>query len=395
MSLYGLDLIVRHGREPIIIEINGVASGMKGFQQVYGDTRVEDRVYGMLRERHGEIHIASEQYLAARQRRRMQEIRDAHPIRSRLWEFQDAVLKSVGYQWKHPLTFARNGHMQWLVETPANGLESPFPPYTGDAATVFNVVNDTFPKSVNPHVAQAVTDNKFFQYRLLRESDLAPHVIPSALVGLDITDHDQLEQFIRAHRHVVLKPIRGICGYGVRKLHRDKAKALNAVHDRITYDIPKRHKTPAPLPHVGDYLAVSDFSFEYAVGIVQPFIDSRRGNGMHTAIRAIVCNGEFVDAYARQSSHFRANLTQGAIARHFPTDPSFRDFCERTVAVLEERCASYPPETFRHLLWRAYLTELDDRGHGKWQMSGTRELLFVFNALRQLAGEKIDGDGEI
>ena len=107
---------------------------------------------------------------------------------------------------------------------------------------------------------------------------------------------------------------------------------------------------------------------------------------MHTAIRAIVCNGQFVDAYARQSSHFRANLTQGAVARHFQTDRPFRDFCERVVSVLEERCASYRPETFRQLLWRNYLRGLEN--YGRWQMSDMGGLLMVLYTVKQMAGEK-------
>ena len=49
MSLYGLDVIVTENDGRFLNEINGVLSGMRGFQQVYGDSRVEEKVFENLR----------------------------------------------------------------------------------------------------------------------------------------------------------------------------------------------------------------------------------------------------------------------------------------------------------------------------------------------------------
>ena len=57
MTLYGLDLIVNQEGRPYLGEINGICSGMGGFKQVYGDTRVENKVYRMLQERYGPLAV--------------------------------------------------------------------------------------------------------------------------------------------------------------------------------------------------------------------------------------------------------------------------------------------------------------------------------------------------
>ena len=48
MSLYGLDIIIAEDGKRFLSEINGIMSGMSGFQQVYGDNRVKEKVFEML-----------------------------------------------------------------------------------------------------------------------------------------------------------------------------------------------------------------------------------------------------------------------------------------------------------------------------------------------------------
>jgi glutathione synthase/RimK-type ligase-like ATP-grasp enzyme len=58
MSLYGLDVLIeRDTGKYHINEINGIASGMHGFRQIYGDDRVEKKVYAMLEEKYGPLSV--------------------------------------------------------------------------------------------------------------------------------------------------------------------------------------------------------------------------------------------------------------------------------------------------------------------------------------------------
>ncbi len=57
MTLYGLDLIVGKDGKPYLLEINGIRSGMRGFEQVYGDDRVQKKVYQMLEQKYGILTV--------------------------------------------------------------------------------------------------------------------------------------------------------------------------------------------------------------------------------------------------------------------------------------------------------------------------------------------------
>jgi len=50
MTIYSLDLLFDRDGKPWLIEWNGIRSGMKGFEQVYGDKCSEQKVHAMLQE---------------------------------------------------------------------------------------------------------------------------------------------------------------------------------------------------------------------------------------------------------------------------------------------------------------------------------------------------------
>ena len=57
MGLYGLDLIIDGKGKKHICEITGVRVGMNGFKEIYGDDRVNDEVFGMLKRKHGSLTV--------------------------------------------------------------------------------------------------------------------------------------------------------------------------------------------------------------------------------------------------------------------------------------------------------------------------------------------------
>ena len=91
--------------------------------------------------------------------------------------------------------------------------------------------------------------------------------------------------------------------------------------------------------------------------MLQPFIDSRKvidGRKQYRCVRAIVCNGQFVDAYLRTSTRPKANLSQGADAYPFEQE-GFAEFCEEFVSIFEQACAPLDPFTFKKELYTAYI----------------------------------------
>ena|SRR3989344_7337000 len=57
MTLYGLDLARDQQGKYHLLEINGIRSGMKGFEYIYGDNRVEEKVFKMLQKRYGSLTV--------------------------------------------------------------------------------------------------------------------------------------------------------------------------------------------------------------------------------------------------------------------------------------------------------------------------------------------------
>ena len=109
--------------------------------------------------------------------------------------------------------------------------------------------------------------------------------------------------------------------------------------------------------YLEDYIEANNFCFELGLSIIQPFIDSIDENQEYSVIRAIVCCGEFVDAYKRVSKNPRVNLSQDAKAEKCKDDVA--DFCVKVIKVFEEQAFKYQPDTFRKEIYNSYI---DERG---------------------------------
>ena len=115
-------------------------------------------------------------------------------------------------------------------------------------------------------------------------------------------------------------------------------------------------KKSSKIKYIEDLVEQNDYSFELGISIIQPFIDSKQ-KGVYSAIRAIVCNGKFVDAYQRISSNQKVNLSQDATAISFDYEGDFVRFCEKTVKVFEEKSNEHPMDSYKKTLYQKYMNE--------------------------------------
>jgi hypothetical protein len=370
MSLYGLDIIVTKERVRFLNEINGIMSGMNGFREIYGDNRVEEQVWEMMQEKYGTLTVNDGTYTRKRFRRN-------HPFLYLVSMIISKIPPLLKYFLKKPVLSSSKAETAWLEDEAANLKlkQFPFETYVGQDSTVINMLNEVLPDPcVNPVIAEAITKNKFLQYLLMFDvPEVADRIVKSSLVGLGATNENELEEMLENGEHFVVKPILGICGKGVRVLTKDE------VSDEYRYSRgPTEYvnflegllkiKT-SKIEYIEDLIKKKDFSFEQGVSIIQPFIDSLENNE-YAVIRAIVCNGKFVDAYERRSLNPRVNLSQDARAVAFDYDDEFARFCEETVEVFERKASEYQTYSFQRELYQKYIdargeTSDDDRNFDK------------------------------
>jgi len=338
MSLYGLDILV--GKEKNhLIEINGVCSGMRGFVEVYGDNRVQEKVASMLENEYGKITMTDGSYSEK--------------------NWVSRKLNQIRSNFK-PRIVSEKAHTDWQFEKVASKrtiFDYPFEIYNGQESTILNLVNiRTKHPSVNPYITEEITRNKFLQYLLLKDSDIS-HLLPqSTLVGLGATDRKDLSELLETAESFIVKPIMGSVGRGVQKLTKEEAEDFRyesgAVRNPSFMESLVALGTDiSMIEYIEDFIDNEDFSFEYSVSILQPFIEPRGDE--YGVVRAIVCNGEFVDAYERVDSDFRVNLSRGAEAVPFEKD-GFSEVCEHIVNVFETECDIYS-DNFRKELYTAYI----------------------------------------
>lgn len=365
MSLYGLDVIITKDGGRFLNEINGILSGMNGFRQVYGDDRVEERVFDMLQNEYGTLTINDGTY-------RRNQFRKEHPLKFAMGYvlLRTPLIKRFFFLLNSTLS-SKKAETDWLTDRIASPkpIELPFDSYDGQESTVINAWNEELPHStVNPVVAESISRNKFLQYLLLDNSEISETIPKSSLVGLGATNEDELGEMVSNYDHFVVKPILGSCGRGIRFLTKDEVDK-KYIHSRGPLDyigpleslLAMDGKSPR-IKYIEDLIEQGDFSFEPGVSIIQPFIDSKQvdeGRETYSVVRAIVCNGKFVDAYQRTNSNPRVNLSQGAIAASFNYDDDFVGFCEKAIEVFEGRAKEYSPDSYKKILYQRYI---DERG---------------------------------
>ena len=357
MSVYGLDVIVTNDRIRILNEINGIRSGMGGFQKVYGDNRVEERVWDLLRTEHGDLTINDGTY-------RRNEFKKAHPVRY-AWAYllvRTPLIRRL-FSPRGPILRSKKAETAWLSDQAPNTkcIDLPFDIYDGQESTVINVVNEELPHpTVNPLVAEGITGNKFLQYLLLCDAAISGALLTSSLVGLGATHEEELEKMLSQHQTFVVKPILGFCGKGIEFLSKDE---VHKKYGRSRGPIDEVRPIDAMIAirmgssqniYIEDLIDVNNYSFEPAVSIIQPFVDSRQ-NGEYSVIRAIVCNGKFVDAYERRSPNRRVNLSQDATAHSFDYASDFAHFCEEMVKAFEDKSKEHAMDTYQQTLYQRYI----------------------------------------
>lgn len=357
MTLYGLDLVQDWEGRYHLIEINGICSGMKGFEHIYGDNRVEEKVYQMLQQRYGKITINDNSYF-------LLQYKKEHPIKLR-WKQFTARFPFLQPKQKMPRVLsAPSARVDWLQErVPVSQYRTfPFESYVGqDSAVLSTHHNEELPHPlVNPYLTEAIADNKFFTYQVLKDSSISGIVPKSTLLGLGFTHEEELAELLETSSSFVIKPILGYQGRGIEFILKEIAKKHQ--HSRGPVDVldPIRswHVKPENLVYVEDLVKLNFFSFQPGLGVIQPFINSRIPIGRkesYSSIRAIVCNEQFVDAYRRISPQKKVNLSQGAQASPCPEKNEIASLSEKIVAVFEEECFKYEPDNFRQKLYEQYI----------------------------------------
>lgn len=375
MTLYGIDLVQDPEGKYHLLEINGIRSGMKGFEFIYGDNRVQERAYQMLQQRYGKVTLNDGSYA------RLQ-FKQEHPVR---YAF-GSLLKKIRLLPKiKPSPFFRipSARISWLKEkVPLSTAQlMPFEPYLGQESAVistpwdYDQYHEELPHPlINPYLTEAISANKFFTYQVLKNSSVKDMVPPATLLGLGFTHEQELADLIEKYSSFVIKPILGSQGRGLEFISKEAAQKHR--HSRgpiLNVDsLNSLHVKPEELLYVEDLVKENNFLFQIGLGVIQPFIESRPFPGftsedvrMYHCIRAIICNEQFVDAYARVSLTKKANLAQGAVAYPCKDKDEVACLSEKIVAVFEEECFRYEPDNFREELYWQYL---ESRGETTLEM---------------------------
>ncbi len=358
MTLYGLDLVQDQEGKYHLLEINGVCSGMKGFEHIYSDNRVEDKVHELLQQRYGKLTVNDGTY-------RIMKFKKEHPFKY-AW---NKVSSNIPFLRKKNLALLKlfslpTARVDWLLETvpKSTSLSFPFESYTGQESAVLSTMhyNEELPHPlVNPYLTESIAANKFFTYQVLKDSSIKELVPPSTLLGLGFTHEEELAELLGGAPSFIIKPILGSQGRGLEFVTKDAAKQFQLSRSPIDLlNLRAVYAKPEDLLYVEDLIKVGLFSFQHGLGLIQPFIESKRlfeGMEKYSCIRAIVCNEQFVDAYLRVSPQKKVNLSQGAQAYPCKDKDEIASLSEKIVAVFEEECFRYDPKSFRQELYGQYI----------------------------------------
>ncbi len=392
MSLYGLDIIESQDGQRYLLEMNGINSGMNGFEKIYGDNRVWVKVFHMLEEKYGKNLTLNDGTFSRNNYKKK------HPVKF-AWNnvmYKVPVLNRIIFP-IYPALLSDKAEIDWLREKVPKHDECDIPfnrfeRYTGQESTVINSVNQKLSHpTVNDFVAEEIVRNKFLNYVLLEDSKISESQIPSSFVGMGITHEAELERLIATYKNFVTKPILGAQGRGVKFLtnvevgerYRNSSGPFKENSSISLFDHSAKKWNFSCLEEM---ICANDFTFEYGVSTIQPFIDSRKNiDDEYSSIRAIVCNNKFVDAYKRVSENPKVNFSQGAKAVSFDYDSNFAKFCEDVVKVLETKVKEQDPDSFRETIYKNYMGGMGRHFDG-WKMTVEGEVAnFILNVLVKFA----------
>lgn len=361
MGLYGLDIIVRNNKF-FLNEINGHNSGMKGFEEIYGDNRVEDKVFNILEKKYGKLTINTGRYDYLEDKKKNPISTFILDLIIRVPFIRNYIMNKVQ---RNQLLKSQKADINWLDDKTPNATvrKKTLEIYVGQESGVFNFVNTKIPHtSINPIVSQAISENKFLQYLVLKNSSIADGIIDSCLVGLGATNNDELSKLLDTCDNFVVKPIIGSCGKGVKFLTKDEVyNKYMHTGGSVDYVTPFQRlfslMGESDIIYFEDLVDNNNFDFEYGVSIVQPFIDSKEDNN-YSVIRAIVCEDEFIDAYKRESNNPKVNLSQDAKAVPFEYDSNFISYCNLVIKTFKAATQKLDIKNFKKSLYTQHIEEI-------------------------------------
>lgn len=371
MTLFGIDLEQDQQGKWKLFEVNGVNSGMPGFQQIDGDNRVEKQVWAMLKEKYGNIALNTPEQSRIRFRRQ-------HPFSVPFNNFlQRLGLRSKLGKERCLLSSSNKALGEWIEEmNKAKHRFLPFPLYTGQKCTVFNSYNERLEHpTINPYIAEELMRNKLLQYIVLGPTSVFQNQIPTALVGLGSAKEQELENILAsdydlngnlgdgcAKSQFVLKPICGMQSLGQKILLREEVERFKDEEGPLwSMSLAEEYcrlwnKKAVYLDHLVEQ---GDFSFEPYVGLIQPFVDTQRevkSKQYYCAVRAIVCNGQFIDAYRKYSKIPQVHFSHAEFVERVQ-DEELPILCERIAYTLLDESRKFKEDNFRQDLYRSFFKE--------------------------------------
>ncbi len=347
MSMYGLDILIDRENEPWLIEINGIKSGMHGFRQIYGDNRVQEKVWNKLREKFGEIRVFDSENFW-----------DFYSMSNPLKAFIDStpsLARVLGLFRKNNIFKSKKAEIKWMEETIKNGksVDIPFERYKGEMGVAIMYLNHSICLHnripVNDPAIEEIAENKILQYLVLKDTPLHEFMPFTTMVGLGFGLEEELDKLETMSDTFIKKPVRGSMGRGIvlqtkEDIEKYKQK-IGRIRDLslLEYIFTLLEDTHPDDIYLKDQLKANNFNFELATSVLQPYIPSRRVDidGQQETIRAIVCCGEFIDAYSRISPDFKANLSGNAKAEKLIKGENFKSFCENIVRTFEKEIKKY------------------------------------------------------
>jgi hypothetical protein len=381
MSLYGLDFVKARDGRYFLVEINGIRSGMEGFKKIYGDNRVEDKVSEMIKEKYPNLSYNVGKYSwqkflinNSKKLRALSLISKIPSLAKNILKISESYLAYTRPGWTKSELAEKDFASAIQEKTFDNKSFWPethgIPEYMGQDSVVINLINEKIPiKTINDYVCESLTNNKFFQYILLNNTEVQKYLPHSTLVGLGTTDEGTILQLARQYDKFAVKPIKGLQGVAVKFVSSDEllkkyagsSGPVTKDHDLINLRSPMKEGTLM----LENLAASKNFSFEIYLSLVQPFINSRTSkSAKYKSIRAIVCNGKFVDAYSRVSESKVVNLAQGSEAEAFNHDAKFINLCEKVVKCLESEASKLPIDKFKELIYVGYLMQIREMNEG-------------------------------
>lgn len=417
-TLYGIDFKITANGDVKLIEANGAKSGSGGFRDIYGDDRVKEDIVQRMRKIAGEKKIVlTGSYSRSRKDHfsRKKEERRKSPLVKRLWWWytsreQQMIVKQLTdsksnrsiseeeiaidkenyeHHWngqfldaelfdKRVLADAFFLHdtdtMRFLytkdsdriarIDAAVLGADGEPLVYgiDGQAIGLFwdrhgRYFGPMFPgfALVNPPHHRVALQNKLYVHHLLSKSSMANSLIPSIPLGCGIETQEQFDAFLEDNQDeiFVLKPITGSRGYGVRMVPRSEIE-----QERVGMPI----NNWTSIEHAWARLPIGGLDFlNHGIELLSPYIYSKRvhadttGQDHDGCIRAIVFNGEFIDAYWRLApepidsttdeleQRLRANRSRGGISQALTDDEKeiAKGFSEAIATQLDESLYTY------------------------------------------------------